>query len=283
MTVPSSADLKAATESIQHYENFPVGSWLVPSLKRPYVHSIYRFARFADDIADEGVFPKSYRVLQLTALREALGKINDSPSIDLPPVVAHLKDQLQNNVHLYLPYLDNLLDAFIQDSNNSSDDPKIPAYMFENESDLLSYCVRSANPVGRMMLHVFDCHEPNNLPLADSICSGLQWVNFMQDVSLDAQKGRIYIPKDAFPGTCAMPTAEMIKAQTLKARSLLIAGIPLMKRVPLRLALELRAIIAGGLTLADKILAVGGDTVNARPSLSLIDAWRLASRFLSPR
>jgi squalene synthase HpnC len=282
MTLPSSDHLKAATESIQHYENFPVGSWLVPSPKRPYVHSIYRFARFADDIADEGVFPKSHRVLQLTVLKEALEKISDSPSINLPPVVAQLKDQLKNSVHLYVPYLDNLLDAFIQDSNNSPDDPTTPAYMFASEKDLLDYCVRSANPVGRMMLHLFDCHEPINLPLADSICSGLQWVNFMQDVSIDAQKGRIYIPKDAFFGSITIPTATIIKAQTLKARSLLISGIPLTKQVPFRLALELRAIIAGGLTLADKILAVGGDTINTRPRLSPIDAWRLASRFLNP-
>jgi hydroxysqualene synthase len=277
---PAASD--SLTSSIHHYENFPVGSWLVPAAKRPHVHSIYRFARFADDLADEGIMPKAHRVAQLEVLRQALTKLDESLITDLPPVVAQLKDQLKTSASDYIPSLQALLDAFIQDSKNTPNEGEPPLCMFESEAALMDYCSRSANPVGRMMLQLFESDKPANFPLADCICSGLQWVNFMQDVSVDLLKGRIYIPKDCFPAGSMQPTAAIIEDQTRKARALLVAGLPLLSRVPFRLALELRAIIAGGLALADKILAAGGDTRLIRPRLTFTDAWLLAKHFCNP-
>jgi hydroxysqualene synthase len=280
-SAPAASDL--LTSSIHHYENFPVGSWLVPAAKRPHVHSIYRFARFADDLADEGFMPKAERVAQLEGLKDALNKLIDSSVIDLPPVVAQLKDQLNTSATDYIPSLHALLDAFIQDSKNTPNKGEPPLCMFESEAALMDYCSRSANPVGRMMLQLFDSHEAASLPFADSICTGLQWVNFMQDVSVDLIKGRIYIPQDCLAAGSLQPTAATIEDQTRKARALLVAGLPLLSRVPFRLALELRAIIAGGLTLADKIIAVDGDTRSIRPRLTFADAWLLVKHFCSPR
>jgi hydroxysqualene synthase len=280
-STPAASD--SLTSSIHHYENFPVGSWLVPAAKRPHVHSIYRFARFADDLADEGIMPKAERVAQLEALKDALNKLNYSAITDLPPVVAQLKDQLKTSATDYIPSLHALLDAFIQDSKNTPKEGEPPLCMFESEAALMDYCSRSANPVGRMMLQLFNSHEAASLAFADSICTGLQWVNFMQDVSVDLIKGRIYIPQDCLAAGSMQPTAAIIEDQTRKARALLVAGLPLLSRVPFRLALELRAIIAGGLTLADKIIAVGGDTRSIRPRLKFTDAWLLVKHFCSPR
>jgi hydroxysqualene synthase len=279
---PRSAASDSLASSIHHYENFPVGSWLVPAAKRPHVHSIYRFARFADDLADEGNMPKAERVAQLEALKSALSQLRDSSITELPPVVAQLKDQLKTSASDYIPSLQALLEAFIQDSKNTPSDGQAPRCMFDSEAALMDYCSRSANPVGRMMLQLFESHDAANLPLADCICSGLQWVNFMQDVSIDLIKGRIYIPQDCFPSGLIQPTADIIEVQTRKARALLVAGLPLLARVPFRLSLELRAIIAGGLALADKILAVGGDTRTIRPRLTFKDSWSLVKHFCNP-
>ncbi len=280
-STPAASDSRAS--SINHYENFPVGSWLVPAAKRPHVHSIYRFARFADDLADEGNMPKAERIAQLEALKAALNQLNDAAITDLPPVVAQLKDQLKTSASQYIPSLNALLDAFIQDSKNTPNEGEPPLCMFDSEAALMDYCSRSANPVGRMMLQLFDSHEAASLPFADNICTGLQWVNFMQDVSVDLPKGRIYIPRDCLPAGSMQPTAAIIEIQTQKARALLVAGLPLLSRVPFRLALELRAIIAGGLALADKILAAGGDTRTIRPRLTYTDAWLLVKHFFNPR
>jgi hydroxysqualene synthase len=263
-------------EPSEHYENFPVGSWLVPKAKRPIVHAIYRFARFADDIADEGVQSTTQRIAELEKLRSA---IQNSTAIDLSTEAQSIVQALRNhglcdNKSDYKPYLLALLQAFIQDSKNSAPPNQPPNRMFEDQHSLLHYCQHSANPVGRMMLLLFDSHQSELLKYSDAICTGLQWVNFMQDVSVDATKGRIYAPSKSVPD----PT--MVLDQTRLAREMLISGKPLLTQVPLRLSLELRVILAGGISLADKIIAMNGATQTIRPTLTKNDAPRMLWRFI---
>jgi hydroxysqualene synthase len=287
-------------EPSDRYENFPVGSWLIPAGKRPIVHAIYRFARFADDVADEGEFSAQERIETLNAIKNALNNTADSsltisntkllvPQIEqVKKIIGDLKNRVfTDSAANYKPYLLALIDAFIQDSTNSAQRPLPPKAMFRDHAELLAYCEKSANPVGRMMLLIFDCHRPELLVYSDAICSGLQWINFMQDVSVDAHKGRIYCPANSFNNRqannlshqIAMPSAEVILDQAIQARALLLSGKPLLAAVPLRLSLELRAILAGGLTLADKVIASGGTTQNYRPTLSKRDAGKLIWRF----
>jgi hydroxysqualene synthase len=286
-----------------HYENFPVGSWLVPKRKRPVIHAIYRFARFADDIADEGNQTAQQRIAALESLKlglegnssasaffKACTEAFEPKQADLAhAIIADIEKQVYpNSVHQqqneYKKYLTALIDAFIQDSKNSASDGKPANPMFQDQAGLLHYCERSANPVGRMMLLLFDCHNIELLNHSDAICTGLQWINFMQDVSVDQQKGRIYCPADAYnfqrgAGGGGLPSAEVILSQTHKARAMLVSGKPLLQAVPLRLSLELRAILAGGMALADKIIAVNGATQNFRPTLTKSDALGLCKRF----
>jgi hydroxysqualene synthase len=268
-------------EPAEHYENFPVGSWLVPAAKRPIVHAIYRFARFSDDIADEGTQSAAQRVAILEKLKTALMFHSDErpeQSDQARSILVELhKHGLSQHGSAFQPYLIALLDAFIQDSKNSAPQGTPPNRMFRDHQALLNYCANSANPVGRMMLLLFDCHEPKLFAYSDAICTGLQWVNFMQDVSADALKGRIYAPCEH------IPNAALVLEQTVQARQLLLSGKPLLKKVPLRLSLELRAILAGGLSLADKIIALHGATQFTRPTLSKTDATKLVWRFIRLR
>jgi hydroxysqualene synthase len=270
------ANLQMSIEPSEHYENFPVGSWLVPRVKRPIIHAIYRFARFADDIADEGNQSAAQRTAELERLKSAIQNASVLDlSIEAQRIVQRLRDHgLCDADNDYRPYLLALLHAFIQDSKNSAPSNQPANRMFADHASLLEYCSRSANPVGRMMLLLFDSHSPELLNHSDAICTGLQWVNFMQDVSVDAAKGRIYAPSKS------IPTAAMVLDQTRLARQMLISGKPLLRLVPLRLRLELRAILAGGISLADKIIAINGVTQTFRPTLSKKDAGRLLWRFI---
>jgi hydroxysqualene synthase len=266
------------SDRIEHYENFPTGSWIVPKKQRPKIHAIYNFARFADDVADEGSAPKAQRIAHLTALKHSINDPSISPT-GASAIMQNLHDRvIKTSGQQFQPYLEKLIDAFIQDSTNSAADSQEANFMFNNETELLDYCSRSANPIGRMMLLLFNCHKPELFKDADAICSGLQWINFMQDVAQDSEKGRIYIPRECMDTTRTgvnLPNSAIILAQTIKARQLLASGVALTRHVPLRLSLELRAIISGGLTLANKIITVGGNTQDIRPTLGSFDAPKL--------
>jgi hydroxysqualene synthase len=276
------------TDRTDHYENFPTGSWIVPKTQRPKIHAIYNFARFADDVADEGLASKTQRVACLASLKESLTSPALSPA-GAHAIMQNLHDKVINgSSDDFKPYLEQLIDAFIQDSNNSAAQDQAANFMFATEAELLDYCARSANPIGRMMLLLFGCHRSELFRDSDAICSGLQWINFMQDVAQDAQKGRIYVPHnfvDPSQLTASLPSkaSTIILEQTKKARALLASGAPLIRYVPMRLSLELRAIIAGGLTLADKIIAIQGNTQEIRPTLGPLDVPALALRMLRLR
>jgi len=257
---------------VGHYENFPVASALVPRHLRPAVRAIYRFARTADDLADEGDAPPAERLAALRALDGQLDAIAASRPC---PQWTELATAI--NAHrLAIDHFRALLSAFSQD---------VTTARYANRAALLEYCARSANPVGRLMLQLFGRDEPPLQQQADRICSGLQLVNFWQDVAVDWRKGRVYLPQDELArfgiseAQIAAQRADsrwaaMMRAQTQHARELLEAGRPLARALGGRIGLELALVVAGGLRIAERIDAVDGDVFRRRPVLRLPD-WVL--------
>ena len=173
---------------VEHYENFPVASLLVPRRLRRPIESIYRFARSADDIADEGDAPPDERLAGLAAYQAELDRIAAGTSPRTPLFVALAEAIRQHGLPRQL--FRDLLDAFAQD---------VVKERYADYPELLDYCRRSANPVGRLVLHLCGRTETQHLEQSDCICSALQLVNFLQDVAVDWQKERIYIPQADLP------------------------------------------------------------------------------------
>ena len=260
---------------VGHYENFPVASVLVPGRLRPAVRAIYRFARTADDLADEGDAVPSERLAALSALDRQLDAIAASQPV---PAWPDLEAAVRAH-RLSIRHFRDLLSAFSQD---------VTTTRYADRTALLDYCARSANPVGRLMLQLFGRDEPALRNQADCICSGLQLVNFWQDVAVDWAKGRVYLPQDELArfGIAEAQIAaqraderwaEMMRAQTRHARELLETGRPLARTLGGRIGFELRLVVAGGLRIAERIDAVGGDVFGRRPVLRLPD-WLLMGR-----
>lgn len=268
---------------VDHYENFPVASRLVPARLRPAIIAIYRFARHADDIADEGDVDPAQRLLELRRLRAAiLADRRDHPVVRevLEAADAH---------HLPREPLLALLDAFEQD---------LSVNRYRDRASLLAYCERSANPVGELVLRLFGRWDEATRPASDAICSGLQLVNFLQDLAIDWRSGRLYLPMDslaragldadsvgaAVAAGRSNPTLSAILAQEAEfARALLCAGAGLPARVPLRLGLELRAILAGGHRILDRLAGSGYDPIADRPRLGWRDAPAMLMLAARPR
>jgi squalene synthase HpnC len=257
---------------VAHYENFPVASWLVPARLRPAVATLYRFARYADDVADEGDAPAVERLHELAALDRAL----TDPQAEHPlvrPLLPHLAALPEG-----LEDCRALLSAFRQDVTVT----RHPDY-----AALQHYCARSAAPVGRLVLGLFGCRQPPLVVWSDAICSALQLINFIQDMAIDWSRGRLYIPQDelhaaglseasldrALQAGHADPALRaLIESQTRRAWALLESGAPLVSRVPWRLSLELRAVLAGGRRIVEKIGRGGFDPFTQRPALGASDA-----------
>jgi squalene synthase HpnC len=264
---------------VDHYENFPVASWLVPARLRPPIEAIYGFARGADDIADEGDLPDSERLAGLDTYVRALDAIEAHRNPG--PAFSRIEDAI-GEWDLPIPLLRDLIDAFRQD---------VVKKRYATFVELMDYSRRSANPVGRLVLHVFGVgtlfHEKRDLtPLSDSICSALQVINFWQDVGIDWQKGRVYIPgedlerfgvteEDIAAGKVTHAWRELMRFECARAHTMLLAGAPLGNRLPGRLGLEIRATVAGGATILDKIDAAGGDVFRHRPRLTKLDWARI--------
>ena len=267
-------------------ENFPVASWLCPAELRPPILAIYRFARFADDLADEGEASAAQRQAALAALRASLHACAQGR----PPAPEHaaLMTPLALAMRAYalpLPLLDALLDAFVQDTETRS---------YPDRAALLDYCRRSANPVGRLLLHLVGVRAPAALAASDAICTGLQLVNFWQDVSVDRLKGRVYLPADALAshgltpeGVLAGQDSQALRAciadQTQWATGILDAGRALPPLVPGRLSWELRLVIEGGLRIAEKIRHLEYATQIHRPRLRAWDGALMLVRALRQR
>lgn len=263
---------------VDHYENFPVASFLLPARLRPAVEAIYAFARSADDLADEGNAAPGVRIAALNAYEAALGAIEDGQTPHsalfkrLAEVIAAYRLPMQ-------PFYD-LLSAFKQD---------VTTPRYESFDMLLDYCRRSANPVGRLMLHLYDAADAQNLNDSDAICSALQLINFWQDVVVDWRKARVYLPQEDMDrfGISADAIADarvdaawqaLMRFEVERARGMMLSGAPLALRLRGRVGWELRLVVQGGLRILERIEAVGYDVFTRRPKLGPADwsvmAWR---------
>ncbi|MGO8756450.1 MAG: squalene synthase HpnC [Gallionellaceae bacterium] len=256
---------------VEHYENFPVASLLLPRHLRRPVEIIYRFARQADDFADEGNVPNGERLAQLNGFRAELERIanHETSQTSLFRDVANIVAEHQ--LPLYLFY--DLLDAFTQDVIKSR---------YANFDELLDYCRRSANPVGRLLLHLYQEATPTNLAYADNICTALQLINFWQDVKKDYAIGRIYLPQDEMAqfgvteqhiaqGRANAEWRDLMRFQTDRAGEMMKRGAPLGSILTGRTGLEMRMIIAGGNRIIAKLRGVNFDTFERRPVLQMHD------------
>ncbi len=274
-----------------HDENFPVASWLCPPHLRPPIRAIYAFARTADDIADEGDASPATRLADLHAFRadlEALAR-GAEPSPRWPQVFAPLAAQMARH-GLPAALLDDLLDAFIQD---------VTVHAHADRAAVLDYCRRSADPVGRLLLHLYGIGDAASLAQSDAVCSGLQLANFWQDLSVDLPRGRVYVPatdlarrgigadalRAAARGDAPVPAGtDALLAELIGwARGLLQQGVPLVHRVPGRAGFELRLVVQGGLGILDRVERLGTRVLRERPTLGLRDAPRLTWRALVMR
>jgi squalene synthase HpnC len=253
--------------SVAHYENFPVASRLVPHTLRPAIVAIYAFARGADDIADEGDDSPSTRLSRLDAYAAQLDRI-DRGEVPREAPFAALAVVIGRHALPLGPFRD-LLSAFRQDVFKAR---------YETFTELADYCSRSANPIGRLLLLLYGLTGAESGRQADAICTGLQLANFWQDIALDWRKGRVYLPGEDMArfgvteeqiaaGRCDEPWARLVAFEVERTRALLESGRPLARGLPLRLALELKLIIAGGLHILSAIDTARGDVFRHRPRL----------------
>lgn len=267
--------------SVDHYENFPVASLLCPPALRPAVRAIYHFARTADDIADEGAAGPAERLADLADYRRELAAAcKGQPSgvrwrgvfeplalrvreFALPPALLH-----------------DLLDAFEQDVHDAG---------YADRAALLDYCRRSANPVGRLLLHLYGIEDAGALRHSDAVCTALQLINFWQDLSVDGPRGRHYVPTadlrahgvnaEALQACIDSPQSRrLVQSLCSWARALMLEGAPLALRVPGRAGWELRLVVQGGLRILEKIERMDHAALARRPTLTAFDApvllWR---------
>ncbi len=260
--------------SVGHYENFPVASLLLPAPLRAPIEVIYRFARSADDIADEGNDAPDMRLAKLAVYQTRLAKIASGETPD-DPLFREVAGIVRSH-RLPIQLFRDLLDAFAQD---------VTKKRYASFAELLDYCRRSANPVGRLLLHLFKRTTDSDLARSDAICSALQLINFWQDVEIDHAKGRIYLPQDEMARhgvteghlagrRCDQAWRALMEFQVIRSRNLLLSGKSLGRSLPGRVGLEIRATIQGGLRILEKIQTARYDVFNRRPVLGAFD-WPL--------
>ncbi|MBA5638754.1 squalene synthase HpnC [Duganella sp. LX20W] len=265
---------------VEHYENFPVASILLPRRLRPAVEAIYAFARSADDLADEGDAAPEQRLAALAGYEAALARIEQGADTH-EPMFARLAAAIRQHELPMRPFYD-LLSAFKQD---------VMVSRYATYDALLDYCARSANPVGLLMLSLYGQADEENVRDSDAICTALQLINFLQDVAIDTHKERIYIPLEDLSRFAISPAAldhpdarprwrAMMKMEVDRARALMLSGAPLALRLNGRIGFELRMVVQGGLRILDAIEEVEYDVFRRRPQLVKRDwlsiFWRAA-------
>jgi len=258
-----------------HYENFPVASRLMPAHLRPHVAAIYAFARTADDFADEpGREPEE----RLRLLNEWRQKLHQPPVDD---IFVALHDTIAR-FDLPLSLFEDLLSAFTQDVSTTR---------YASWNDVLDYCRRSANPVGRLVLRLSGYRDEALDRASDAVCTALQLTNFWQDLAIDWPRGRLYVPEEVWRSAGADPavldrgrmTPEWTTAMRVcgaHTRRLFADGRPVCDGVSGRLRYELRATWLGGSRILDRLQAVDFDVFTSRPSLGRSDALVIASKTL---
>jgi squalene synthase HpnC len=254
-----------------HYENFPVASRLVPASMRPHIAAIYAFARTADDIADEpGRTPDE----RLALLNDWQAELHESPRTAIFIALADTRERFDLPIQLF----DDLLSAFRQDVTTSH---------YETWTDLLEYCRRSANPVGRLVLRVAGYRRDDCDGWSDAVCTALQLTNFWQDLAIDWARGRLYVPSELWQATNADPAdldrrvmspswQAALRRATMMTRPLFATGRPVCDAVSGRLRYELRATLLGGSRILDKLEHSNFDVFHHRPTLTAMDAAVIA-------
>lgn len=268
----------------RHYENFPVASRLLPPEKRDAVAVIYAFARQADDFADEGERPADSRLALLDDYARRLDAIAAAEPPEDDPVFVALADVIARH-RLPLPLFHDLLSAFRQD---------VSKRRYRNFAEVLDYCRRSANPVGRLLLHLHGEASDTNLTLSDKVCSALQVINFLQDIEQDyRENNRIYLPQEEMArfgiseADIAMQQYSsamqgLFDYQLARVSAMLREGAALGGRLEGRFGLEIRMIIEAGLLVLEK-LSQQGTALFSRPRLARRDYLRIVWRALFRR
>jgi squalene synthase HpnC len=268
-----------------HYENFPVASWLIPAAQRPHVAAIYAFARIADDIADEPGRAVEERLELLRLWRRrlhghpptAVGDATLAGVID--PVFAALHHTI-DDLDLPLQPFDDLLSAFEQD---------VETHRYATWDDVLDYCRRSANPVGRLVLRVFGHRRADLDRPSDALCTALQLTNFWQDLAVDWSRGRLYVPAEIWERHGADPAGLSDRRLSTawitalgdvigRTRRLFDEGRPICDGVTGRLRYELRATWLGGARVLERLEHAGYDVLTRRPTLGTMDLLVIALR-----
>lgn len=260
-----------AQMSVDHYENFPVASLLLPARLRPAVETIYAFARSADDFADEGDVPSPERLAALGGYEAALDRIErGDPAQD---ALFQKLEIVVRDFRLPLQPLRDLLSAFKQD---------VVTTRYLTFDALRDYCRRSADPVGTLMLHLYGAADERNLRDSNAICTSLQLINFWQDVAIDWKKKRIYLPLEDMErfgvaeahladGIVDEAWRDLMRFEVERARAMMQSGAPLALRLPGRIGWELRLVVQGGLRILERIEAAGYDVFRRRPTLRAAD------------
>jgi hydroxysqualene synthase len=282
---------QTSSTGVDHYENFPVASFLCPPHLRPAVQAIYHFARTADDIADEGHAPPEQRLSELGAYRHALEACLKGETAQAGHWHAIFDPLLQAVARHKLPGapFHDLLSAFEQDVRYTAS-----GHRYADVEELMAYCKLSANPVGRLLLHLYGIHDDASLRQSDQICSALQLINFWQDIQKDHLRQRHYVPVnvlrrhglhlgDFAPGTQPNVATQVRMGKAIadlcaQAEQLMWQGAPLAHRVPGRAGWELRLVVQGGLRILEKMKAIQHRSWQRRPRLGLLDVPRLLWR-----
>lgn len=275
----------------EHYENFPVASWLCPPALRPPIAAIYWFARTADDIADEGDATPAQRLADLAQYRADLAAAarGQAHSRRWPEVFDALGSMIAR-FRLPTGLLTDLLDAFEQDVVFTATGRR-----YRTDLELHDYCRRSANPVGRLLLHLYGVRDPQSLAQSDQICTALQLINFWQDLRGDLARARWYpsfeqltrhgvADADLRPDSDSARATAMVAAYAAAARCMMLRGAPLAHRIPGRAGWELRLVVQGGLRILEKMAAMHYASWRQRPRIGKRDlallAWRALRRDL---
>ncbi len=290
-TAPIAAPGQPEPGAITHYENFPVASWLCPPHLRAPIATIYHFARTADDLADEGEFSTSQRLATLGQYAADLQQLSTTDEAAMlastawPQVFGPLAVQMRAH-QLSKHLLADLLSAFEQDIRMTASQS-----CYADQVQLLDYCKRSANPVGRLLLHLYGVDHAQALAQSDAVCSALQLINFWQDLSQDLPRQRQYLtdadlalhriarPTIKAEASALTPAVQNLLCQlNTEARRLMMQGAPLVHDLPGRAGWELRLVIQGGLRILDRLDAMQGRNLYQRVKLGKLDvpvmAWR---------
>lgn len=281
-----------ARDAHHHYENFPVASLLLPRRTRRHVAAVYAFARAADDFADEGEWTVEQRKQLLDGWSDRLRQTLSTDEPGVPPRAGEPANTVDIFVALgrtvrdcSLPegLLEDLLSAFRQD---------VSVTRYNTWAELLDYCRRSANPVGRLVLRISGKADPRFDAWSDDICTALQLTNFWQDVASDYERGRVYLPieeqqlhgareGDLADGRITPAWQRALSAAALRTRDLFDAGRPLCDALRGRLRYELRATWLGGTRVLDRLARVNFDVATERPTLGALDAPWFAVKMLA--